>query len=241
MKDGKKEIQDTWKKKKISEELKKQIEKILKNHIETSQVIVNSPKMKSLSTNDNTDNKDKNIEKLESLCLNNGISDDILEDIAVWLTKITLIEKNAKLVVKRNLWLQVYPLGKGDVLPGNDEARWDACFIRRLHGDNILSDFWRKLENVYFKKAFPGGDGDRETITVTTDIGADVKNIIDEWGNVVKNYWDYTPGKDDRQKIVYSSPIQEILLECPFFRDVIDSEVTFDLDPPQARKPDAAQ
>jgi len=65
----------------------------------------------------------------------------------------------------------------------------ESCFIRRLHGDNLMSIFWQDLENAYFKKGL-------------MDWSAGL--ILYRWKKLLSQYWD---GCDQIKNLLESCPI----------------------------------
>jgi hypothetical protein len=79
-------------------------------------------------------------------------------------------------------------------LDKNREA-WEQCFVRRVHGDNIVSFFILKLEEVYFENPF-------KKLTA--------KYLIAEWCSRIGKYWDKCSG--DIKNLFMLCPILSILL-----------------------------
>lgn len=74
---------------------------------------------------------------------------------------------------------------------GNWEKDWKKCFIRRMHGENIMSTLWQDLENCYFRKSASGWNA---------------KDILDSWQETFEAYWEDS-GKE----------ILDVLTSCPIW------------------------
>jgi hypothetical protein len=72
---------------------------------------------------------------------------------------------------------------------------WEQCFVRRVHGDNIVSFFILKLEEVHFEKSFSNFIA---------------KDLIEKWGSRIDKYWDNCSG--DIKNLFMKCPILSIFL-----------------------------
>lgn len=124
-------------------------------------------------------------------------------------------------------WLDHENLDK-EIKPMVEDENWETCFIRRLHGESIISEFWIDLDNVYFKIPWENlnpediehtNDQDnkkRQQKRVENQVGA-VKKVIEEWVSVLKNYW-CGEGKNNHcgdKKDNSSALVWKVLKDCP--------------------------
>ena len=95
-------------------------------------------------------------------------------------------------------WLKEHSPGLNDsetkheenrIKPMEVDGNWGSCFIRRLHGENLMSIFIQKLENAYFKKNL-------EEWTAVL--------ILKEWKEHLSEYWN---GCRQIKKLLESCPI----------------------------------
>jgi hypothetical protein len=168
---------------------------ILMNHVQNAKVIGKPPKRR---VNETTD-----ITKFETVELNREFLQTRAESIAKWLNTI----KYSESIDDGDR--EIHPLGK----------QWETCFIRRLHGECLLSDLWRNLENVYFNIQVPeegrASDGNDSKGLQT------VLEVMKGWGEALGNYW---AGTDiDKNEDVYR--VREILIENPVFTELMQAEL----------------
>lgn len=150
---------------------------LLNKHFDACRVIGNSPK----SERNLPRKPGKTFKTLNENILEKGKSYDIVEKIHKWLYGTREDEE------------RIFPYSTG--------TSWETCFIRRLHGKNLLNQFWRKLENVYFDAEYD----EKKRI--------DVKRVITKWYEVLNHYWSSGNARSD-------SNIDEVNVffkACPFF------------------------
>ncbi len=172
-------------KKKTGIDVDDEIQFILKDHLDACKVIGNSPKHDENYTISSS-------QKIKFTPLTVEPGNDII-DINGWLYPG---EKE-----KRKDEKKIYPLSS---------TTWETCFVRRLHGKNLLNQFWRKLENVYFDVESPGppkGNSGGKA-------GEQVRRLIDSWKKVLESYWGSRKANpDDNNEVV-----KNFFESCPFFK-----------------------
>jgi hypothetical protein len=126
-----------------------------------------------------------------------------------------------------NDWLFYNDIHERNIFPLSPFNRWESCFIRRLHGENILGSFWRKLQNVYFKVDMETTKGKTNPQKEGTD---GVKNIIKAWAKVLIDYWDDSIPSESNEKEVepHLAHVREIFEKYPliesFYKETDASE-----------------
>ena len=80
---------------------------------------------------------------------------------------------------------------------------WKACFVRRIHGENIMSLFWEDLENFDIGELKGGWDS---------------YDALLKWCRVLAKYWDcgreFDPKAPDHLRA--QNQTQTLILKCPF-------------------------
>jgi hypothetical protein len=186
---------------------KKKIRSILRNHVNDCRVIGHPAKRceKNIEQDGSDDvNIFDDIKKINDLLI------PLEDDIENWLEEI---EKSKE---------SIYPLLK--------TKNWETCFIRRLHGESIISEFWRELENVYFKIPWKNLNPEESEHTdyqekekwqqekVEKQVKA-VKKVIEEWVSVLKNYWCGESKKNQCSDMKDNSAfVWKVLMECPILK-----------------------
>jgi hypothetical protein len=137
-------------------------------------------------------------------------------------------EKNEKETIMNHFasklenWLDTQLPEKRHISPlyskGNEKERWEACFIRRLHGESIISEFWRDLENVYFDIQ-PLYRMVKINNEKKTEITVDVEKVIKGWVSALIVYWKGDTSNGDNN----SSRVQEVLKKCPILELFINA------------------
>jgi hypothetical protein len=97
--------------------------------------------------------------------------------------------------------------------------KWEACFTRRLHGENLIGIFFKDLENSYFEKQLSNWTA---------------KDIFDRWLIVLEDYWKDCGAKinlkvdkdGDVKKEIKESIIKNLLKSCPILNDFRESKRT---------------
>lgn len=92
----------------------------------------------------------------------------------------------------------------------HEKHAWEACFTRRLHGENLMYKFWQDLENAYYQKPLSKWK---------------FEEILKSWCAVLQDYW-----KDCGNKISINTnkakeftwggerpKIKEVIDYCPLF------------------------
>jgi hypothetical protein len=110
----------------------------------------------------------------------------------------------------------------------HEEHAWDACFTRRLHGENLMCIFWQNLENAYYQRALSQWN---------------LKEILKSWFDVLEDYWKDSgvkisvktvKSKKSKQKEKKEnefswnhekSKIKELIKSCPLFYENFKDEV----------------
>jgi hypothetical protein len=200
--------------------LKEKIEDIIKRHFESARVFSNLPKGQELPPQYqelNTDNweykegiktKSDTLEsttspgeasKVKTDSMESKIS-DFAEAMLSWLKdacSTPILDSMGKETKRKEN--RLWPMGienKEDEGLEEKENRenknHESCFIRRLHGDNLMSIFWQNLENAYFKKGL-------------MDWNAGL--ILYRWKELLNKYW---TGNDK---------IKDLLETCPIWPD----------------------
>jgi hypothetical protein len=98
------------------------------------------------------------------------------EALFIWLDKNYFTLKNKK---EEN---RIHPMQEG-------KDRWGKCFIRRLHGESIMSIFWQDLDNAYYKKELGNWSAGL---------------ILYRWKKLLSQYWE---GCDKIKNLLESCPI----------------------------------
>jgi len=161
---------------------------VIQRHVELARVVSNLPKGKKVESeygNLETENwgfKDITGTSKGSGEVMVGKIPGLAEAMCCWLEKNSSIElslngKEGK-IKKEN---RINPMEKNE--------DWETCFIRRIHGDNLMSVFWQKLENAYFKKKL-------EDWTMGS--------ILYYWKKLLSRYWD---GCEQIKDFIASCPI----------------------------------
>lgn len=182
--------------KSIEEKLEERIEKVIKRHFESARVFSNLPKGKIIEPkyqNLHTENWEYKDDAGAEPDSGNSIKDKITHFANVmisWLKENWSISKDNE---PKKIENRLYPMGgeKKEKESGN----WESSFIRRLHGENLMSIFIQKLENAYFKKNL----NDWTAVL-----------ILDQWKELLGQYWD----KCDK--------IKDLLESCPIWLDFSD-------------------
>lgn len=92
--------------------------------------------------------------------------------------------------------------GEGESL-GDRAERWRRCFLRRLHGDDLLGSFWPDLEATYLEK--PANKDDDTVATVLT-----------KWTRELIRYWSSHRDLGDEESASSERlAIAELLESCP--------------------------
>lgn len=202
------------------EDRMKDIIAILDNHLKANQVIGHPPKRGELEKE--VLRADFKIE-IKQKQIYEAFSEYLAIEIEEWLDKKEdephKIEKHK--IEKLNEPL--YPLRKSE--------NWETCFIRRLHGENLLSDLWRNLDNVYFEiqDMYEPEDEDKEKkeekAIIIKNLNIDVETVIEKWVTVLSDYWDCRTNKtneDDKKNNTFM--VQEVLMECPILKHIMSKE-----------------
>lgn len=193
---------DEGKKKRVAK-----IKLVLKSHIDLSQVIGNSPKKEGEIGNLKDSHK-----KFKPL---KGKIETVLNKITPKIDEWLYGNKDDKPEKDDKLEKEIFPLS-----PFNS---WESCFIRRLHGDNLLSVFWRNLQNIYFDIDIGApGEGEETTCGAQAVIRtiSGVENVIKAWAKILINYWDDSLSILDKKNggETNLSPVQEILKTYPLIK-----------------------
>ncbi|MCP5108253.1 MAG: hypothetical protein GY950_33010, partial [bacterium] len=167
---------------------------ILSNHIKSSRVIGYPPKRFKGQGESQKFNTTKKV---------SDIPDTLAKSFSDWLNEIK-IGKKGKHSEEKTITLNepIFPLAGED---------WETCFVRRLHGEYLLSDFWRNLENVYFD-ILPLKEGKSKSDRIKT-----IRTVIRGWGSVLGDYW--ADENSDNGKDVYW--VRAVLMQCPIFEKLL--------------------
>jgi hypothetical protein len=171
----------------IEEKLKNRIKEVIKRHFESARVFSNLPKGKK-TKEEYLDLKTENWEyKVNAETTHDEDSmehkiPDFADALISWLKENWSITN------------RISPMDGG----GEESGNWKSCFIRRLHGDSLMSIFWQDLENAYFKKNL-------ENWTAVS--------ILYQWKELLSRYWD---GCDK---------IKDLLESCPIWPDFINHDL----------------
>ena len=91
------------------------------------------------------------------------------------------------------IWLDknYYPANDKEkrIIPMEKDSDWSSSFIRRLHGESLMSIFWQDLDNAYYKKKL-------------NDWNAGL--ILYRWKKLLSQYWE---GCDKIKNLLESCPI----------------------------------
>jgi hypothetical protein len=118
------------------------------------------------------------------------------EDLETWLKKV-------------NSSKRILPM-----LSETGEDNWEKCFIRRLHGENLMGVFWQDLENIYYqKRALHKWD---------------LHLILSDWFSVLADYWkdckawipdnSESTNQKEWKKFREDEGIDRVLMECPILK-----------------------
>ncbi len=143
----------------------------------------------------------------------------------------------SKLVKELEAWLQRYagrrihptsPAITREDKP--EEEDWKGCFIRRLHGDQILGELWRDLGTAYLE---PPGEEDQAPIWSALRFAPDgggtdaeceswnASTAIEKWMAVIERYFDWTPlwmPDGGRVTVEGESRLGDFFRDCPLVK-----------------------
>lgn len=158
------------------------IKELLKKHIQAALVVRHLPKGK------NDKKKWKNITFKK--CEVSNSFEDLPDVLLKWLDKFSY----------NGEWNRIFPIGskKGtEVKPD-----WKKCFVRRMHGESIMSTFFQNLDKAYFEEV--------------TEESLTAKIVLERWCNVLGDYWEGCMGN--------SNNIKRLLLSCPLLSPFLDQK-----------------
>lgn len=193
-----------FKDKNKKEKLTERIERVIERHFESARVFINLPKGKEIKTdfqNLNTENweykKDGGTNpgseeangNEETGETNNPNNNSKIAEFAGAMT--AWLEKNCAVIIKDQ---EKKEIGRKEkrIEPMGENENWESCFIRRLHGDSLMSDFLQDLQNACFKKNL-----NNWTAVL----------ILSQWKTILTDYWGNC------------GPIKELLESCPIWLD----------------------
>ena len=109
-----------------------------------------------------------------------------------------------KLIKELQTWLKkfndcMFPMVSN--AKGGDKEKWKKCFVRRLHGESIMSIFFQDLGKVYFEESLNSWTG---------------KEILKRWCTVLDNYWMGCVGK-----------IRDLIMSCPLLKPFLNPDESF--------------
>ena len=189
LKDNAKEASES-----IEEGLRKRIEKVINRHFESARVFSNLPKGKELKGEELKGGIGRLLTENWEYKDDVGIAQDTEENMKELIPKFA----GAMVFWLKNNWSISNGRGTGEeenrIFPmkAAEDGSSDSCFIRRLHGDSLMSIFLQKLENAYFKK-------DLKDWTAGS--------ILYQWKKLLSGYWDGCDG------------IKYLLESCPIWPD----------------------
>lgn len=195
------------------QEKNEKIREILENHLKDARVIVNPPKR---NIHENTSQSNFNVRIWDD----NIIRDKMEDDIKNWLKKFKSEEKRISPILRKEK-KNDSKVTKGDIK--NLKEDWRKCFIRRLHGNNLLSNFWKNLEDVAFKdlyfKTLKKSNSNEKKIY-------DPERVLREWVYVLLEYWNEQSSKEvsktypvkDSQDSFDKPFVREALIRCPIIK-----------------------
>ena len=114
-----------------------------------------------------------------------------------WKNGSDSVEKLAKELLE---WLQKFRPDQGDgknriipmdTLASEEDKDWKKCFVRRMHGESIISLFFQDLDKVYFL----------QDINTSWTLGS----LIAGWCKVLADYWEGCDG--DMESLLLSYPM----------------------------------
>jgi predicted transcriptional regulator len=107
-----------------------------------------------------------------------------------------------------------------------EEHAWEACFTRRLHGENLMCIFWQNLENAYYQKKLSKWN---------------LMEILKAWCTVLGDYWKGCGVKislntkesensksEEKNEFIWNpekSKINELIKSCPIFYENFKDEI----------------
>jgi hypothetical protein len=156
-------------------ELKNKIEKVIRRHFESARVYSKLPKGEEIPDN-YQELLTENWEYKNDGASITGTGDNLETKIPDFAeAMISWLKENCSTFIKMKK-----KDGEEDVrienriMPMETDEDWESCFIRRLHGDDLMGKFWQDLENSYFKKNLK----DWTAILV-----------LSQWKTILNQYW----------------------------------------------------
>ncbi len=168
---------------------KKIVEEHLKRHLQETMVVMSHTPEEGMANDGETFN-DVTFKELECLDMKEaGCFSDLVTEILAWLDDFRPADTD-----KSN---RIFPLDAG--VHDDNQWSWDRCFVRRIHGESIISIFFKSLDKIYVKD-YPGND---------TKWNAG--EVIERWCLQIGGYWEGCIGN-----------VGELFLKCPILLPFLD-------------------
>ena len=107
------------------------------------------------------------------------------------------------------------------------DTSFNSCFIRRLHGSNILGEFWTKLEKVYLERTSASNSPGEPSADLESRPELNAWMALERWCRVLEEFWkscSARPGNEQAGSEV--NHVNHMIRTCPWLAPLFTAEKT---------------